>query len=65
MRPEEFRLGSASLPVTDADDVPEVCFTCPYLAHKGFSTGGAGLVYYFCAYFWPDKLTHTPPPCLS
>jgi hypothetical protein len=65
MRLDEFFLESLSLPATDADEVPPVCFTCHYLAHKEFSVGGDGLFYYFCAYHWPDRLSRTEPPCLA
>ncbi len=66
MRPEEFRLGTVSLPAPDADDLPEVCLACPYLAHKEFSTGADGLYYYFCAYHHgQDRSSPARPPCLE
>jgi hypothetical protein len=61
---EEFRTGQYSIPAEDADDVPSCCFTCVYLMHKEFSVGCRDNFYYFCAYYWPDKLTQTKPCCL-
>jgi len=65
MRPEDFRQLSVSLPVTDAGEVPEICFTCPFLASKWFSSGDADQAYLFCAYPLPDRLTADHPPCLA
>jgi len=61
----EFLAGGYSLPAADADELPECCFRCIYLQAKGFSVALSDTSYYFCAYFWPDKLTHTVPPCLE
>jgi len=63
---EEFRTGSASLPASEADEVPPVCFVCPYLAYKEFSMNEAeGLFYYYCAYHLPGRLTQVEAPCLA
>jgi hypothetical protein len=62
----EFRTGSLSLPATESDEVPSVCFTCPYLSYKEFSMNEAeGLFYYYCAYYTPGRLSQEIPPCLS
>jgi hypothetical protein len=62
---DEFRTGQWSVPMGDADDLPEVCWQCVYLQYKGFSVTFSDSIYYFCAYFWPDKLTDNIPPCLA
>ena len=63
---EEFRTGSLSLPATETDEMPPVCFACPYLAYKEFSMNEApGLFYYYCAYFTAGRLSQETPPCLS
>ncbi len=46
---QEFRLGHLSLPADDADALPEVCCSCPYLYSKEFSIG-EGFVYLCCGY---------------
>ena len=66
LSPEEFRIGSTSLPATEADEVPSGCFSCPYLSYKEFSMNEAeGLFYYYCAYYTPGRLSQEHPPCLS
>ncbi|MEJ5328661.1 MAG: hypothetical protein WHT07_00725 [Desulfobaccales bacterium] len=65
MRPEDFRRLSVSLSEVDLDEVPELCFACPYLASKWFSSGSADQAYFFCAYTWPDRLSDALPPCLA
>jgi hypothetical protein len=61
---EQFRTGEFSLPSSDLDEIPAVCFSCSYLAHKEFSVGD-GIYYYFCGYYWPGGITRTAPPCLG
>ncbi len=65
MHPDDFRRLGVSLPEVDLDEVPEICFACPYLAGKWFSGGSANQAYLFCAYTWPDRLTEALPPCLA
>jgi hypothetical protein len=62
--PEEFRPGELSVPAADVDDLSPHCLACGYLAYKEFSVGH-GLVYYFCGYYWQDKMTPKLPPCLA
>jgi hypothetical protein len=65
LNPDEFRTGQYSIPSYDADDLPEYCFACNYLAYKEFSTSsGEGLFYYFCAYFADVREAAPTPPCL-
>jgi hypothetical protein len=64
LSPEEFRTGSLSLPATEADEVPPVCFTCPYLSYKEFSTNEAEGLFYYCAYYTPGRLSQEMPSCL-
>jgi hypothetical protein len=65
---EEFRSGAYSLPASDLDEAFSLCFSCPYLSYKEFSVGD-GLYYYFCSYYWPDRISRsinqTAPPCLT
>ncbi len=67
LSPEEFRIGSLSLPATEGDEVPPGCFACAYLSYKEFSMNEAeGLFYYYCycAYYTPGRLSLEMPPCL-
>lgn len=59
----EFRTGAVSLPVSEADAVPECCFACPCLQQKAFSTSEEA-VYLYCSYYDADAHTPVPPPCL-
>ena len=54
------------MPLSCGDELPECCFTCVYLLYdaRGACLCDSGSSY-FCAYAWPDKLTHTVPPCLK
>ena len=61
---EEFRTGLVSLPAPDLDEGLSLCFSCEYLSYKEFSVGD-GLYYYFCSYYWPERIGRTPPPCLA
>jgi len=66
LRLEEFRTGSLSLPASEADEVPPLCFACQYLAYKEFSMNEAeGLFYYYCAYHLPGRLAQEEAPCLA
>ncbi|MFZ5449461.1 MAG: hypothetical protein ACOZFS_12565 [Thermodesulfobacteriota bacterium] len=62
---EEFRAGLYSVPFCCGDELPEYCFTCVYLCYdeRDACLCNSGSTY-FCGYSWPDKLTHTVPPCL-
>jgi hypothetical protein len=62
---DEFRSGKYSVPLCCGDEIPEGCFTCVYLLYnEGEACLCDSQYYYFCGYAWPDKLTHTVPPCL-
>jgi hypothetical protein len=62
----EFRAGQLSVSSCCGDEVPECCFTCVYLLSRETDAClCASQFYYFCGYAWPDKLTHTEPPCLQ
>jgi hypothetical protein len=61
---EQFRTGEYSLPASDLDEIPAICFACAYLAYKEFSVGD-GLYYYFCGYYWPERISRTEPACLQ
>jgi hypothetical protein len=63
---DEFRSGQYSVPLCCGDELPESCFTCVYLVYdeRDACLCDSGS-FYFCAYAWPDKLTHMVPPCLQ
>lgn len=61
----EFRAGGYTVPSSSGDELPECCFSCVYLLTDEASVCLCESFYYFCAYSWPDKLTHTIPPCLT
>ncbi|OGP69384.1 MAG: hypothetical protein A2Z73_06940 [Deltaproteobacteria bacterium RBG_13_60_28] len=63
--PAEFRAGSFSIPYSSQDELPPCCFACVYLLSEESMVCYCASFYYFCAYSWPDKLTHTVPPCLQ
>jgi hypothetical protein len=61
----EFRAGQYSVHGSCGDELPDCCFACVYLLYDETSACLCDSRYaYFCAYAWPDKLTHTVPPCL-
>lgn len=59
--PSVFRSGHLSVPVEDADYLPAVCFSCPYLYGKEFSVG-EGIVYLSCGYPASPRGTGEPRP---
>jgi len=62
---EDFRAGSFGVPFSCADELPECCFRCWYLAYEESQVCFCEApLYYYCCYSWPDKLTQTMPPCL-
>jgi hypothetical protein len=62
---EEFRAGQYGVPFSLADHLPSACFQCPYLkAEENPVCYCEQPFYYYCIYSWPDRLTHTTPPCL-
>lgn len=61
----EFRAGQYRVPGSSGDELPECCFSCVYLLTDEATVCHCESFYYFCAYNWPDKLTHTVPPRLS
>jgi len=66
IRAEDFMRGELSVPSTDADDLPECCWRCPFLQYKEFSTSiGEGLFYYFCAYNMAEREASSPPGCFQ
>ncbi len=65
INPSEFRSGLFSIPCSSGDDLPECCFTCVYLLQDEATVCFCDASYYFCAYSWPDKLTHVVPSCLQ
>jgi hypothetical protein len=60
----EFRAGQYSVPFSCGDEIPECCFACVYLLYDDTDACLCESQLYFCGYAWPDKLTHTVPPCL-
>ena len=61
----EFRAGQGSVPFSCGDELPERCFACVYLLYDDTDACLCDSRFnYFCGYAWPDKLTHTVPPCL-
>ena len=62
---EEFRTGQFRIPFSSQDELPSCCFTCPYLLAEEATVCFCESFYYFCAYYWPDKLTQLEPPCLK
>ena len=62
---EEFRAGAFSVPYASKDDIHPECFACVYLQVDEATVCFCESYYYFCAYNWPDKLTHSVPPCLE
>jgi hypothetical protein len=62
---EEFRAGQYGLPYSCRDELPDCCSYCVYLIYGESSCCFCDSPYfYYCAYNWPDKLTHTVPPCM-
>ena len=62
---EDFRAGSFGVPFSCADELPECCCRCWYLAYEELQVCFCEApFYYYCCYSWPDKLTQTMPPCL-
>jgi hypothetical protein len=62
IRVAEFSTGQLSVPGADADDLPECCFACAYLAYKEFSVGD-GAFYYFCGCPWQAEISLAVPAC--
>ena len=63
---DEFRAGQYGVPFSDGDEMPRFCDRCVYLMYQESDGCFCGSpFYYYCAYSWPDKLTHTVPPCLE
>ncbi|MBM4302323.1 MAG: hypothetical protein FJ121_12510 [Deltaproteobacteria bacterium] len=60
----EFRAGQYSVHGSCGDELPECCFTCVYLLYDETDACLCDSRTIFCGYAWPDKLTHTVPPCL-
>ena len=61
----EFRTGQYSVHFSCGDELPECCFACVYLLYDETDACLCDSRFaYFCGYSWPDKLTHTVPPCL-
>jgi hypothetical protein len=58
---EEFRTGQVSLPVNDADDLPQCCFSCYYLFGKEFSVGES-VTYLCCGYLLTERNINDPAP---
>jgi hypothetical protein len=62
----EFRAGQYRVPFACGDELPECCLACVYLRYDETDACLCGSRFsYFCGYSWPDKLTHTVPPCLQ
>ena len=60
-----FRAGQFGVPYGSKDELPPCCFDCVYLLVEEFTVCFCESFYYYCAYSWPDKLTHSIPPCLQ
>jgi hypothetical protein len=60
-----FRAGEFSVPYASKEELPPCCFDCVYLHVEETTVCFCESFYYVCASSWPDKLTHTVPPCLQ
>ncbi len=63
---EEFRGGSFGVPFSCADELPECCSRCWFLAYEESQVCHCEApFYYYCCYSWPEKLNQAVPPCLT
>lgn len=62
LTPAEFRRQTRGLPADMQEEIPEICWRCPYLLYLETI---CACPYYLCGYQLPDRLNQQTPPCLS
>lgn len=59
---QKFRQTRRGVPADQKDEIPELCWHCPYLLYL---EAVCACPYYLCGYQLPDRLTTTVPACLQ